>query len=114
MDGMTDERLAEIATRRAAVSGTWHHEHDSDHPEHGCVHIGNYGWTAGWMSCGAQASPHYDEDTEQGHADAEFIAHAPEDVELLHAEVLRLRAELARRENAEWWDVDAYGGGGDA
>ncbi|MEU2924162.1 hypothetical protein ABZ636_03745 [Streptomyces sp. NPDC007251] len=38
-----------------------------------------------------------EQDRQQIHADAAFIAHAPEDIAALLAEVHRLRAELARR-----------------
>lgn len=73
------------ARAEAATAGPWHGEHD----EFGCVHVGDYGWVAS----GPQGqSPDYDGGTgDQGKADAEFIAHAREDVPALVAEVRRLR-----------------------
>ena len=68
-----------------ATPGPWHKEHD----EYGCVDIGNYGWVAT-----GPFVPQYDVDSPQGQADAEFIAHAREDVPALLAEVTALRAEL--------------------
>jgi hypothetical protein len=58
----------------AATPGPWHEDHD-DPTVHNdtCVTIGDYGWVA----VGPEGqSPAYDEDTAQGRADAEFIAHA--------------------------------------
>jgi hypothetical protein len=79
--------LAAIRARvAAATAGPWHGEHD----EFGCVSQGDYGWV-----CPGPSFPAYDVDSEQGKADAEFIAHARTDVPLLLAEVERLTAELA-------------------
>jgi hypothetical protein len=58
----------------AATPGPWHEDHD-DPTVHNdtCVTVGDYGWVA----VGPEGqSPAYDEDTAQGRADAEFIAHA--------------------------------------
>lgn len=69
------------ARANAATEGPWHGEHD----EFGCVQQGNYGWVA------PGAGPEYDVDSDRGHADAEFIAHARTDVPDLLAELKRLR-----------------------
>ena len=69
--------IAAIKARAdAATPGPWHDEHTDPW---GCVLSGDYGWIAprGW--------PQYDVDTEQGKADAEFIAHARTDVPALLA-----------------------------
>jgi hypothetical protein len=50
------------------------------------VTIGDYGWVAH-----GENSPEYDVDSGQGRADAEFIAHARQDIPDLLAEVQRLR-----------------------
>ena len=79
--------LDAIEVRSAlATAGPWHTPHEDGY---GCVYIGNYGWVAGDSRGNG---PSYDVDDEQGHADAEFIAHAREDVPALVAEVRRLRA----------------------
>lgn len=78
--------LGAIRERAAAASGgPWHDEHT----EFGCVHIGNYGWVA---SGPEGQGPEYDVDSEQGKADAEFIAHARTDIPDLLAEIDRLNA----------------------
>lgn len=85
---MSDLDLDSIKARcEAATEGPWHREHG----DYGCVSIGNFGWVVDGPNC-----PQYDEDTPQGHADAEFIAHARTDVPALVAEVERLRAEVER------------------
>jgi hypothetical protein len=72
------DRLKEIAQRvAAATEGPWHGPHD----EYGCVHIGDYGWVAS----GGERMPAYDEDSDQGRADAEMIAHARTDIPAMHA-----------------------------
>lgn len=84
---MTPDRLEQIRERVSkATPGPWHGDHD----EYGCVVFGNYGWV-----CPGNG-PAYDEDSEQGKADAEFVGHARTDVPDLLAEVERLTAELAR------------------
>lgn len=78
---MTDAttRLAAISVRaEAATEGPWHDAHE----EFGCVHLGDYGWVA---SGPRGQGPEYDVDSEQGKADAEFIAHARTDVPALVA-----------------------------
>lgn len=77
--------LTEIVIRaNEATPGPWHEGHiDTDT----CVHIGDYGWVAAGPN-----RPEYDVDSDQGRADAEFIAHARSDVPELVAEVRRLRA----------------------
>ena len=85
------EREREIRHRAAAATpGPWHLEHSPD--SYGCVTIGDYGWVAP-----GPATPEYDVDSDQGRSDAEFIAHAREDLPALLAEVDRLRTELAGR-----------------
>ena len=70
------------ARTNAATPGPWHGTHD----EFGCVHIGDYGWCAGGPN-----APEYDVDSEQGYADAEFIAHARTDLPDAVAELKRLQ-----------------------
>lgn len=78
--------LDEIEARaNAATPGPWHEQHIGTDT---CVHIGDYGW----VTAGPRA-PEYDVDSEQGRDDAEFIAHARQDVPALTAEVRRLRGE---------------------
>jgi hypothetical protein len=67
----------------AATQGPWHGAHD----EFGCVHIGDYGWV-----CAGPNAPAYDVDSEQGHADAEFIAHARQDIPALLTYIAELEA----------------------
>ncbi len=91
---MTPERIAEIEARaEAATDGPWHKDHDG----FGCVSIGNYGWV-----CAGPNAPAYDEDSEQGHADSEFIAHARTDVPDLLAYIKVLTEERdEHRDRAE-------------
>jgi hypothetical protein len=72
------ECLDEIETRaNAATPGPWS-AYDDD-PEHGRLfHYGDFGWTVR----GPAGTPEV-EDSEQGKADAAFIAHAREDIPLL-------------------------------
>lgn len=89
---MTHELDLEAISARAdaATEGPWHNEHD----EFGCVQQGNYGWVA------PGPGPEYDVDSEQGKADAEFIAHARTDVpKLVYAveKLIRERDSLGRR-----------------
>lgn len=74
----------------AATPGPWHGEHELyEGRELPCMEIGNYGWV-----CAGERAPAYDVDSEQGMADAEFIAHARQDIPDLLAEIDRLQAEL--------------------
>ncbi|HEV2929940.1 MAG TPA: hypothetical protein VGW74_14705, partial [Propionibacteriaceae bacterium] len=87
----------------AATPGPWHGEHEQyEGRELLCVSIGDYGWV-----CSGERSPEYDIDSEQGKADAEFIAHARTEVPALVAEVRGLRAELERMRRA-WWKMQAF------
>lgn len=81
-------RLAEIEARLAAATpGPWGVDHDDEGVFNDtCVVQGNYGWVASGPD---SRYPAYDEDTEQGRADAELIAHAPADLAAL--------VEFARR-----------------
>jgi hypothetical protein len=100
VSGITPERLAEIKARyEAATDGPWHGQHD----EFGCVQIGNYGWV-----CGGANEPEYDIDSEQGHADAEFIAHARTDMPDLVAEVEFVHGQLVKqmRANVETFELN--------
>ena len=73
--------LDAIAARAdASTPGPWHRDHEEGDP--GCVSIGDYGWV-----CSGYLAPEYDVDSEQGHADAEFIAHARTDIPALIARV---------------------------
>jgi hypothetical protein len=88
-------RLAEIEARaNAATEGPWSVDHDSEEVyADTCVATGDYGWIAVGPS---GQSPHYDEDTAEGRADAEFIAHAREDVPALVAALRAVLAEVTR------------------
>jgi hypothetical protein len=78
---MTAERLAEIAARAAAATpGPWCA--DGWEIYRGAEYVGGAKWI------GETCRPN---DTDGAVADAEFIAHAPEDVAALLAEVERLR-----------------------
>jgi hypothetical protein len=108
-DRLTAQQLDEIDARRtAATTGPWGvYESGSmidiaaDLEETGC------GYRARREICRLEDEPldndqthrewTAEEDWAQVQADAAFIAHAPEDVRALVAEVRRLRAELARR-----------------
>ena len=101
---MDEATLAGIEQRaQAATEGPWHRPHDDGY---GCVCIGDYGWVVAGPNY-----PSYDVDSEQGHADAEFIAHARTDVPALVAEVRRLSAALdavrALHERAEGPDGES-------
>lgn len=82
----TETTHAEIRARLdAATPGPWHGPHEG---ELVCVSLGEYGWV-----CSGVQSPEYDVDSEQGMADAEFIAHAPTDIAALLTENDDLRVE---------------------
>lgn len=110
MNPLTDTQLDEIAARHnAATPGPWGvYESDSmidiaaDLQETGC------GYRARREICRLEDEPldndpthrewTAEEDWAQVQADAEFIAHAPEDVAALLAEIRRLRARVAELE----------------
>lgn len=84
---MTELDLEAIKARAdAATEGPWHGEHD----EYGCVQQGNYGWVT------PGPGPEYDVDSEQGKADAEFVAHARTDIPLLLAELAEAERHIER------------------
>lgn len=83
------------ARANAATPGPWHDDHEQfEGKELPCVAVGDFGWV-----CAGQNVPAYDEDSEQGKADAEFIAHARADVPALVARVRQLETsrQLDRR-----------------
>jgi hypothetical protein len=83
--GGTGLDVEAIALRAAAATpGPWHQPHG----DFGCARQGDFGWVT------PGPGPEYDSDTEQGMADAEFVAHARTDVPALLAEVARLTGEL--------------------
>lgn len=92
------DRIAEIRSRAdAATAGPWHGPHDPDIDL--CARFGDYGWTAGSPDGNG---PEYDVDSEQGKADAEFIAHAREDVPFLLDQLEQARTEAADARNVAW------------
>jgi hypothetical protein len=82
------------ARANAATPGPWHKEHTDPNPLHGCVTIGDHGWV-----CAGPNAPAYDEDSDEGHADAEFVAHARTDVPALVALVRELRRMVQRQDD---------------
>lgn len=100
---MTDERpnLTAIRARADAASpGPWH----ADHDEFGCTVMGDFGWEA-------PGTFEYGVDSEQGKADAEFVAHARTDVPDLLAEVETWRGiadSLAERLRLHAGDATLY------
>lgn len=73
MTALTAWLDAAKARADAATNGPWHRSHG----EFGCVRYGDYGWVAAGPT---GAGPDYDIDTDQGHDDAEFIAHSRTDL----------------------------------
>lgn len=69
-----DRRRAIHERAEAATTGPWHGPHDESDL---CARFGDFGWTAGSPDGNG---PAYDVDSEQGKADAEFIAHSRVDV----------------------------------
>lgn len=88
------------ARAEAATPGLWHGPHDG---EFGCVVQGDFGWVTPGLG------PEYDQDTDQGQADAEFIAHARQDVPDLLAEVERLRQHSITLNSLGWRMAEALG-----
>lgn len=95
--------LAAIRGREAAATqGPWHNEHEGEGP---CVSVGDYGWV-----CSGPNWPAYDVDSDQGQADAEFIAHARTDVPALLATLTTaLRLVWDMTDDGECW-LDHHGG----
>ena len=92
---MTDERLAEIKARAdAATPGPWERNNLAGRPERevfaGDELIGDFG-VGGWED---------DEGADRVEINAEFIAHARQDIPDLLAEVERLREHVATLEHA--------------
>ena len=85
MTGQKPLDLGPIQARLAAATpGPWHD--DEDHIKfRTCARQGDFGWVPN----GPVA---FEQDTEQGLADAEFVGHSHADVTALLAEVERLRA----------------------
>lgn len=109
---MTEERLAEIRGReKAATQGPWvADEHAFSvtlgyNPDHKRTH--GYGCGNNFVCDLNDGEYHeYYREAEQ-RANADFIAHAREDVSALLDEVERLRAEIARQENVIWFFSEA-------
>ena len=85
----TEQKLNQIEARvNATTPGPWPIEYDyCDCSEYGCSH--------GKFAVGFGPFTSFENTGDRHHYDAEFAAHARTDVEVLVAEVRRLRAELA-------------------
>jgi hypothetical protein len=91
INSQRDERRAAIRARlEAATPGPWHQGRADHRDEWGCVNVGDYGWVT-------PVGMEYGADSEQGRADAELIAHAPDDLAYLLDAVEALVAELSKR-----------------